>query len=495
MHYRNRLSLCMSQKVMGKAIALFIISLLFVGEYCLAQEKSKISAFQRRSSNDLDRSIQLIDKEPIKAIDLLSLYFKENLKHINKTEASEIYQLLGKAHYNLEQYDLALHNYFKAVNLLTARSSRLKTKVRLEVPVSIYYDFGEAYLAKNNWDSAVHYLDKFVNDYRENDNKRGEGLVALGEAHFGKQSLETAENYADEAINLSNEIDNEALKYRSSLLKGRILESTDNHDAALALYRRLLENAIDDDDLNMNKTVTDAISRVLEREGNFQSQLDFKKSALQNSIALQDSTWQNDLNLEIAELYLDNEQPGEAIPYLNSGLATSDQIGDLEQSLKASKSLSDVYAAQGDYSQALSNYEKYVDLVGQQYEQKQKEIELSKKVLESLYKNRETISLLEKDRELNASQIELLEKDRDQKNLLIYGLLTLIVIILTAGYLLYRSISQKRLANQLLTLKSLRSQMNPHFIFNALNSVNSFISKNDTRQANKYYRNFPDSCG
>jgi len=36
----------------------------------------------------------------------------------------------------------------------------------------------------------------------------------------------------------------------------------------------------------------------------------------------------------------------------------------------------------------------------------------------------------------------------------------------------------------------LRSQMNPHFIFNALNSVNSFISKNDERSANKYLSDF-----
>ena len=115
---------------------------------------------------------------------------------------------------------------------------------------------------------------------------------------------------------------------------------------------------------------------------------------------------------------------------------------------------------------------------------------MSKQVLESLYDNRETIKLLEKDRELNASQIALLEQESSQKNLMIYGLLLLIVVILIAGFLLYRSSQQKRLANQLLTLKSLRSQMNPHFIFNALNSVNSFISKNDTRQANKYLSEF-----
>jgi len=32
--------------------------------------------------------------------------------------------------------------------------------------------------------------------------------------------------------------------------------------------------------------------------------------------------------------------------------------------------------------------------------------------------------------------------------------------------------------------------MNPHFIFNALNSVNSFIAKNDERTANKYLSDF-----
>ncbi|MEM7038114.1 MAG: histidine kinase, partial [Bacteroidota bacterium] len=38
--------------------------------------------------------------------------------------------------------------------------------------------------------------------------------------------------------------------------------------------------------------------------------------------------------------------------------------------------------------------------------------------------------------------------------------------------------------------RALQAQMNPHFIFNALNSVNSFISKNDERSANKFLTDF-----
>jgi len=32
--------------------------------------------------------------------------------------------------------------------------------------------------------------------------------------------------------------------------------------------------------------------------------------------------------------------------------------------------------------------------------------------------------------------------------------------------------------------------MNPHFIFNALNSVNNFIAKNDEKAANKFLSDF-----
>ena len=63
-------------------------------------------------------------------------------------------------------------------------------------------------------------------------------------------------------------------------------------------------------------------------------------------------------------------------------------------------------------------------------------------------------------------------------------------MLLITAFFMYKYIKQQRLANNLLALKSLRSQMNPHFIFNALNSVNSFIASNDERTANKYLSDF-----
>jgi LytS/YehU family sensor histidine kinase len=65
-----------------------------------------------------------------------------------------------------------------------------------------------------------------------------------------------------------------------------------------------------------------------------------------------------------------------------------------------------------------------------------------------------------------------------------------ISILLVSLVVFLRGNREKKKANKLLLLKSLRTQMNPHFIFNSLNSVNSFISQNDERSANKYLSEF-----
>lgn len=72
----------------------------------------------------------------------------------------------------------------------------------------------------------------------------------------------------------------------------------------------------------------------------------------------------------------------------------------------------------------------------------------------------------------------------------IYALIFLAALLIFAFVLLLRNSKKRRLANDLLALKSLRSQIDPHFIFNALNSVNGFISSNSIPEANKYLADF-----
>ena len=58
-------------------------------------------------------------------------------------------------------------------------------------------------------------------------------------------------------------------------------------------------------------------------------------------------------------------------------------------------------------------------------------------------------------------------------------------------YMYNRQIRLKaRQEQEELRLESLRGQMNPHFIFNSLNSINYFISQNDRLSANRYIADF-----
>ena len=66
------------------------------------------------------------------------------------------------------------------------------------------------------------------------------------------------------------------------------------------------------------------------------------------------------------------------------------------------------------------------------------------------------------------------------------------LLLITGIIILYiRHLKQREAQKQdALRLQTLRGQMNPHFIFNSLNSINYFISRNDKLSANRYISDF-----
>lgn len=95
-------------------------------------------------------------------------------------------------------------------------------------------------------------------------------------------------------------------------------------------------------------------------------------------------------------------------------------------------------------------------------------------------------ALLQRDNELKDSRIR-------QNRLVIGAIITIAFLILVAGVALFRQSRLKSLQEKiLLEQRLLRTQMNPHFIFNSLASIQNFIFKKDDINARIYLSRFSE---
>jgi len=126
------------------------------------------------------------------------------------------------------------------------------------------------------------------------------------------------------------------------------------------------------------------------------------------------------------------------------------------------------------------------------------------------------ISLLQKDRQINQEKLLLQQQKLKSESLFRYILITTIGAFVLFGFFIFRNINLKRknenqhLQHQLelqqleskkntiefqqqateLEMQALRAQMNPHFIFNCLSSINRYILINKTEEASDYLTKF-----
>jgi type II secretory pathway component PulM len=165
----------------------------------------------------------------------------------------------------------------------------------------------------------------------------------------------------------------------------------------------------------------------------------------------------------------------------------------LDLRMLALKNLSETYLEVGNTEAAQRYLNEYVHTLDVANAEKKRKLEANLGLFSSINADVQRIQLLEKDGEINAKRIELLEAQSGLRSSqvvtrnIVIGSLALLVLLL-AGLLIYRQRARRKeqLATRLIELRSLRSQMNPHFIFNALNAVNHYIALNDERTANRY---------
>lgn len=189
------------------------------------------------------------------------------------------------------------------------------------------------------------------------------------------------------------------------------------------------------------------------------------------------------LGLAEVNTFLKNNE--KAISFCNQSIILSKQLSNLQWQKEAYNMLADNYRDQNKFEQALSAYKNYISL------------------RDSLMNDEKKSEIIRRDLEFKNEKAEVLaqsklKREQERNNLIMMsGVLVLILSIV--GFLFYkrnRDLKQKRkeiaatLRIKDTELKALRLQMNPHFIDNALQSIQHFMNEHKTEEAEEYLVKF-----
>ena len=457
----------------------------------------------------------------------------ENLEQA-KEETDAMFELINSAN---EQ----IHSNSNAAIQNLEESLRIAYALKNERGEAFtYQSLGTVYMERFKFQEAISYYEKAQSLFRKLGEDKAYYLVTqqLGNAyesagHFKKAAREY-EKYSNLAIEKG--IASDVNKTKEDL--ARVYFNSGNYDKSVNLYRQLLvlnegssdttklvslykylgkayagqkdttmamkylrQAAVLSDNSQIGQARADnwqEVSRGYNYAGDYKNSIEYEKKAysLNKKSGKRDARLlSNTMNLGNDYLLMDNAT--EAIPFLEESVDLAKDLGQLEESGEAYKALSSAYAQKGEMEKARLNFDAYVKMKESILDKREKEIQEMGKDGDGFMEKEEQIALLVEGKELDEKRIALLEESKDleaeklanqqQANYIISGVA---ILLLIGVVLLVRSTRQKQLANKLMAIRSLQSQMNPHFIFNSLNSVNSFISENDERSANRYLSEF-----
>lgn len=465
-------------------------------------------------SPDLDSARYLADKNPLRAIEFLNKVIERSIKISDKANEGTAYLILGNIQQKLGQHDLAIENYRKCINVYTYRSKSKGASFNNTSEPNVFYankQMAVSYIELNNPDKAEEGITHCLDFYS----------VPVEEVLSVKRLLATVrlkQNQLQESITLltdvlaqekqQNNIDGEIETY---LALGEMSLQQKNDDKAESYFTDAKTLAEKNNLPKLALKANDQLAKIFRKQKNVAKEIETRNS----NIAINASTNNKQAvvkeNIEIGNAYLNTNQMDMAQTYYDKGLtefstqlsgtATDSRLfiksADLDETAKAYKLLAEQYLKQKNPEKALLYFDAYAKLQDSIKHVRQRELDEAINLSNNLGKNQQRIDLLEKERQLTEKSLDVLSQDKslkeeqlDFKNTIIYTLLCFLAFTLLAGYFVIRSAKEKRRVNQLLALKSLRGQMNPHFIFNALNSVNHYISQNDERKANRYLSDF-----
>jgi tetratricopeptide (TPR) repeat protein len=469
-------------------IFLLLLQLASSGIIGYAQEKKADSyrSYKSRSSQasitQLLREAEVVkDSDPAQALNFVQEALGMSLAQTDVVSEAKCYLLLGQINEHIQEWALALENYNKAYQRLAVKYSSMPEYVQT------LRNLGNVYLNMGNYTQALNYFNQTL-QLKLSKTEKSEIQLGISEVYYQQgnydQALATLEG-----ISLSSKILGDALLGRIQNQKAKILARTNNIEQANSLYissqqnMRAAGNASPPREEAALKNAKEEISEVLREQKRYDEDITLRNQSIDFNFESQNLSEVSKDKIQLSKSLAAKGETDKAIQQLKEASALADSLRNPKEQAAAYLNLATLYNQNGQTTNALKTYQKYSEAV-------------ARTELQTEINQQQKAELIRKQKEIETLSNEVVAGQREeqtllqQQQLIIYALLIIIVLILITSYFIYKNAQASKRANQLLALKSLRGQMNPHFIFNALNSVNQFIAQNDERSANKYLSEF-----
>ena len=385
----------------------------------------------------------------------------------DEKKQAEIYIAISDTYYNQNNFSKSEENLLKAKTLYEKTNDKNGLAAVSRKLAQTQESQNKTRSAAENYKKAAKYstakkeVSRNANDY----------------SRVSSQSVNVKEKAALENVSMSSKASNSddlAKDYTNlaevNVEQNNIPKAAENLNNAYEISRGSQPNQA----LVINQKMTD----LYVENKNFDKAIETKKKVLKEDFVAENSQEKVNQIQELADIYLQKNDTEEAIKLYKKAYEISIEKRHTLEAQKSVEKLDSLYQSSGNNAASILLYRDFLEKLPPLVKNDRSLIDA--KILEE---TENKISLLEKEKQLKD---ELIRK----KNIFNYGLIGALILLCGLVFFIFKTLKKVQIKNKKIALQSLRREMNPHFIFNSLNSVNQFIATNNELEANQYLTKF-----
>jgi tetratricopeptide (TPR) repeat protein len=386
---------------------------------------------------------------------------------------------LGNSELLQGRYDSALKHFTNAEQTFSKLSDNKSNIWHQSGLARSHASLGVIYSEKSNYYLALEHYQKALKIYREigQSTSESKALNNIAVVYKSQEKYDKALEYLKEALKLQVQNGESTVSVTLTNI-GNCYFQTGDYPNALQYYQRAQTEFNRTPNVRGEALLDTYLGDLHLKQGNRELAESYYRHALEKNESIGHKFGSALALYNLGQLYYESNQYREAFPLAQKSLAYAREMGVLDQAYHSEKLLSDLYSATGNPAKSLEHYKAYVAARDSILHREQAR----------------KFAMTEMNFEYQKKEALLAEKSKRQNQLTLFvvlGTLLLIGLILITYNRMQvkrRLTLQKEVAEY--EHKALHLQMNPHFVFNCLSSISSFIVQNGTDQALKYLSKF-----